>query len=81
MSKCQYCEQYVDEIGKCPDPNTPLLQEKFTEPMTGEWVELSAEYWPSEGLCLYASTQYKDRQLDCIKINYCPMCGRKLGDE
>ena len=79
MAECEYCEQYKDIIGTCPKPNEPILKKTLTS-FFGEWVEISAQYW-SDGLYLYWSNDRADHVLDKIHINYCPMCGRKLGDE
>ncbi|EUJ24246.1 hypothetical protein MFLO_15703 [Listeria floridensis FSL S10-1187] len=67
-NECVYCERgFVNE---------PLIEEHKGERMD-EWS--SADFVVDiEGSTLYASGTCSGR----IKINYCPICGRKLeGDE
>ena len=76
MEKCEYCERYEDIVGTLLEPNEPILIKTMTN-MIGEDQEISVQYWPDE-LFLYWSNDRKDIVLDKVKINFCPMCGRKL---
>ena len=76
MEKCEYCERYEDIVGTDPKPNEPILIKVMTN-MLGKDQEISVQYWPDE-LYLYWSNDREDVVLDKIKINFCPMCGRKL---
>ena len=78
MEECKYCSQYKDIAGTTPEANVPILHKIFD--FIGREQEVSAQIWP-DGLYLLWSNDYEDIALDDLQIRYCPMCGRKLGDE
>ena len=77
MDKCEYCEIYDGESTSLTDENKPLLV-KFFRTLMGRETELSVEIWDNE-MFLYMSDDYNSEPIDKIKINYCPICGRKIG--
>ena len=67
--KCEYCE------GDKP------MKENLIHRVIGaiRFVRVKRNKW---GPCLTIGTltQYNGRKCNSVSINYCPMCGRKLGE-
>lgn len=67
---CEYCKENKTNLYKdeCNSHTVEINMVAFPDETFGIGIDL---------YCDYSGTSFTD----CIDINYCPMCGRKLGEE
>ncbi len=81
-SECPYC--HTDEPGACADEYIIDVGEKYTPDKKyrelGIDMKCFGQYDP-DTKCIIVNVLINDQQFaksKYVKINYCPMCGRKL---
>ncbi len=79
MSKqryCKFCQSYDDVVDQMQDSSEKMFTD-YEFDFFGERVEL-CNYIRKGELVLGSQCGSTGKELDKIKINFCPMCGRPL---
>ena len=70
---CRYCEWPLDENGNLIRTPKYIYKKGFDLPFSYETFDIGLHITPDDGMYISVGEWEK-----AVKINYCPMCGRKL---